>query len=506
MNTAHCLVTGSTGYLGGRLVPRLLQQGHRVRCLVRNPDKLTGVPWANDVEIIAGDVTDPESMAKACTGIDVVYFLVHSLTSDRFAALDRRAALITSEAARSQAVGRIIYMSGLHPDPDHTQLSDHLSSRVEVGEIFLRSGVPSTVLQAGVIIGSGSASFEMLRYLTERLPVMLTPKWARNHIQPIAVDDVLHYLSAAIDLPDTVNRTFDVGGPEVLTYQDMMRGYAEVADLPRRPMFTVPLLTPKLSSYWINVVTPVPRAIGGPLIESLVNDAVRTECDIDTQLHPPAGGLTRYPRSVELALANIEAGEVDTRWSDASHSRASATGALSTRALSRAPSRPLPSDPDWSGGDVYTHVREIATTATPQHLWRSIEAVGGLRGWYAFPPSWAARGWLDRVLSAGRRRRGRRHPDALRVGDVLDWWRVEAREEGQLLRLRAEMRAPGQAWLELGVHHTDEGQTCYHQRAIFQPHGLAGQLYWRAITPIRALVFHGMARAITRAAEHPTDH
>ena len=485
-----CVVTGSTGYLGGRLVPALLAKGYRVRCLVRNPDKLRGIPWAGQVDIVQGDVTDPDQMREACAGADIVYFLVHSLARDNFATLDRRAALITAEAARCGGVGRIIYMGGLHPDTE--DLSEHLSSRAEVGDIFLRSGVPTAVLQAGVIIGSGSASFEMLRYLTERLPIMVTPKWALNHIQPIAVRDVLHYLVAAVELEPTVNRTFDVGGPQVLTYQDMMRRYARVAGLPRRRMLALPLLSPKLSSYWINVVTPVPRSVGGPLIESLVNDAVRSECDIDSLLGPPAHGPTSYDESIELALENIKDGDVETRWSDAY--------------ASRKPAEPLPSDPDWTGGNVYTHTRELATTASAARLWQAIEGISGLRGWYSFPPSWAAQGWTDRLLSSTTRRRGRRHPDMLRVGDVLDWWRVEAREEGTLLRLRAEMRAPGQAWLELGVHTDPAGRVSYHQRAIFQPHGLAGQLYWRAITPVRDLVFHGMARSITHTAEteHPT--
>ena len=464
----------------------LLAKGYRVRCLVRNPEKLRGIPWAGQVEIVEGDISDPDRMRVACAAADVVYFLVHSLTSDDFAALDRRAALITAEAARQCGVGRIVYLGGLHPDS--ARLSEHLRSRAEVGEIFLRSGVPSAVLQAGVILGSGSASFEMLRYLTERLPVMVTPRWALNRIQPIAVRDVLHYLVAAVELAPTVNRTFDVGGPDVLTYQDMMRRYATVAGLAQRHMIAVPLLTPKLSSYWINVVTPVPRSVGGPLIESLVNDAVRSESDIDSLLGPPAQGPTGYERSIELALANIEAGQVETRWSDAS--------------ATRTPGAPLPSDPAWTGGNVFTHTRQLPTTASAARLWRAIEGIGGLRGWYSFPPSWAAQGWADRLLRATTRRRGRRLPDTLRVGDVLDWWRVEAREEGSLLRLRAEMRTPGQAWLELRVHTDSSGQVSYHQRAIFQPHGLAGQLYWRAITPVRDLVFHGMARTITHTAEH----
>ncbi len=458
-----CLVTGATGYIGGRLVPALLAQGYRVRCLVRNPGKLRGVPWADQVEVAAGNVLDADEMRSACVDVDVVYYLVHSLAERGFASVDRRAALITAEAARTASVGRIVYLGGLHPDTDSRELSDHLGSRAEVGEIFLRSGVPTVVLQAAVIIGSGSASFEMLRYLTERLPVMVTPSWVRNRVQPIAVRDVLHYLVAAAGLPAGVSRTLDIGGPDVLTYREMMQRFASVAGLPRRRMLPVGVLTPKLSSHWVNIVTPVPRSVGAPLIESLVHEVVCREHDIDRLVAPPPEGLTDYETSIRLALAKIGRGEVETRWSDASPADA--------------PSDPLPSDPDWSGGSAYTDVRERTTAADPARLWRVVEGIGGENGWYSFPLAWAARGWMDRLVAGPGLKRGRRHPDELRVGDALDWWRVEALEEGRLLRLRAEMKVPGRAWLELGVRTGDTGGAVYHQRAIFLPRGLAGHLY-----------------------------
>jgi uncharacterized protein YbjT (DUF2867 family) len=487
MSRPLCLVTGSTGYLGGRLVPALLNAGYRVRCLVRDPTKLHGVPWADRVELVTGNVLDPESSAAACEGVDILYYLVHSLTQRGFASVDRRAALVTAEAARSAGVGRIVYLGGLHPDVAQTELSDHLGSRAEVGETFLRSGVPTVVLQAAVIIGSGSASFEMLRYLTERLPVMVTPAWVRNQVQPIAVRDVLHYLVAAADLPAGTNRSFDIGGPAVLSYQEMMQRYAAVAGLPRRRMLAVGVLTPRLSSHWINIVTPVPRSIGAPLIESLVHDAVRSEHDIDQLIDPPKGGPTGYEKSIQLALAKIGRGEVETRWSDAS----SAEG----------PADPLPSDPEWSGGKAYVDVRERDTSASPDRLWRIIEGIGGEHGWYSFPLAWAARGWMDRLSGGVGLRRGRRNPNELRVGDALDWWRVEALEEGTLLRLRAEMKVPGQAWLELGVRRGDTESAVYHQRAVFLPRGLAGHLYWWGVAPFHGIVFGGMARNITGAAE-----
>lgn len=499
------MVTGATGYLGGRLVPALLDAGYRVRCLVRDAAKLRGVPWAEQVELVTGNILDPDAAAAACADADVLYYLVHSLTQHGFAQVDRRAALITAEAARGVGVGRIVYLGGLHPRSQGAALSEHLGSRAEVGEIFLRSGVPSVVLQAAVIIGSGSASFEMLRYLTERLPVMVTPTWVRSRVQPIAVRDVLHYLVAAAGLPTGTNRAFDIGGPDVLSYQEMMQRYAAVAGLPRRRMLPVGVLTPKLSSHWINIVTPVPRSIGAPLIESLVHDAVCAEQDIDELVPLPDRGLTGFERSVELALAKINRGEVETRWSDASPAHA--------------PSDPLPSDPDWAGGKAYFDVRERGTSASPEQLWTVLEGIGGEHGWYSFPLAWAARGWLDRLVGGVGLRRGRRDPNRLRVGDALDWWRVEALEQGRLLRLRAEMRVPGRAWFELGVRHNDDGhkhgdgggtgsdgggRTVYQQRAVFLPRGLAGHLYWWSVTPFHGIVFGGMARNIIRAAERTT--
>lgn len=480
-----CLVTGASGYIGGRLVPRLLAAGHRVRCVVRNPDKLRDTPWRSDVEVVRGDVLDEESMRDACRGVDVVYYLVHSLSERRFATLDRRAALITSQAARGADVGRIVYLGGVHPD--EAELSDHLGSRAEVAQILLRSGVPTAVLQAAVIIGSGSASFEMLRYLTERLPVMVTPAWVRNRVQPIAVRDVLHYLASATRLPGHINRTFDIGGPAVLTYAEMMQRYAAVAGLPKRKMVPVRVLSPKLSSHWINIVTPVPKSIGAPLIESLVHEAVCSEHDIDEHIEPPAGGLTGYERAVELALHRVRDAEVETRWSDASPADA--------------PADPLPTDPEWAGGSAYTDTREQRSAVPAAAVWRVIEGIGGARGWYSFPLAWAARGWADRLLGGVGLRRGRRHPDRLRTGDALDWWRVEELRDGHLLRLRAEMRVPGRAWLELSVEAGEDAESVYRQRAIFVPHGLAGQVYWWSVAPFHGIVFAGMARNVLHTAQ-----
>ncbi|MGQ0465134.1 MAG: SDR family oxidoreductase [Sporichthyaceae bacterium] len=485
------LVTGASGYIGGRLVPALLEAGHEVRVLARTPEKLRDVPWASQVEIVRGDVSDLDSMVKACSGVDVLHYLVHSLNAKDFATLDRRAAMTTAAAAREAGVSRIVYLGGLHPDGKEV-LSEHLESRREVGEIFLHSGVPTVVLQAAVILGSGSASFEMLRYLTERLPVMVTPKWVDTRVQPIAVRDVLHYLVGVVDVAEPLNRTFDIGGPDVLTYRQMMSRYARVVGLPPRRIVPVPVLTPRLSSHWINIVTPVPKSIAAPLVESLVHEVIASERDIDAFVPPPAGGLTGYERAVELALDKIRAGRVDTRWSDASTPGSAAD--------------PLPSDPDWSGGSVYFDEREGRSAVSPDELWRVVKGIGGDNGWYSFPLAWAARGWLDRLVGGVGLRRGRRDPSSLRVGEALDWWRVEALDErgpSKLLRLRAEMKVPGRAWLELRVEPGPDGGSVYRQKAIFVPKGLAGQAYWHAVLPFHGVVFKGMTRNILAAADGP---
>ena len=483
------LITGATGYIGGRLAPRLLDEDGdgSVRCVVRDPGKLRDVPWAPRAEVVRGDLLDPESVRRACEGVDVVYFLVHSLVEDDFATLDRRAATVVAEAARDAGVKRIVYLGGLHPDGP---LSPHLASRREVGEILLGSGVPTAVLQAAVVLGSGSASFEMLRYLTERLPVMVTPRWVGSRIQPIAVRDVLRYLIAAAHLPAEVNRTFDIGGPEVLTYHQMMTRYAAVAQLPKRHVLQLPYLTPRLSSHWVNLVTPVPRTIAVPLIDSLVHEVVCREQDILEYVPDPPEGRIDYDRAVALALSKISTGNVETRWSDAAGPASAAD--------------PLPTDPQWAGGSVYLDEREQDCAADPAALWSVVTGIGGERGWYSFPLAWSIRGWLDRLVGGVGLRRGRRDPDRLHTGDALDWWRVERLDDGddgQLVRLRAEMKVPGRAWLEMTVRPGSGAGSHYHQRAVFLPHGLAGHLYWWAVAPFHGLVFGGMVRNITRTAE-----
>ncbi|GAA3044562.1 SDR family oxidoreductase [Streptomyces glomeratus] len=484
----HCLVTGATGYIGGRLVPELLAAGHRVRCLARSPGKLRDHPWAGEVEVVAGDVTRAESVAEAMRGVDVAYYLVHALGAGRgFEDKDRTAARTFGEQARAAGVRRIVYLGGLTPvGVPERQLSPHLRSRSEVGRILLDSGVPTTVLRAAVIIGSGSASFEMLRYLTERLPVMVTPRWVRTRTQPIAVRDVLRLLVGSARMPDEVNRAFDIGGPDVLTYREMMVRYAANAGLPRRVIVPVPVLTPGLSSLWVGLVTPVPASLARPLTESLRHEVVCRERDIERYVPAPPGHPIGFDEAVRLALQRVRDAQVTTRWSSASPPGA--------------PSDPLPTDPDWAGGSLYTDRRELTVHASPEALWRVVEGIGGENSWYSFPLAWAARGWLDRLAGGVGLRRGRRDAERLRVGDSLDFWRVEEIEPGHLLRLRAEMRLPGLAWLEMCAELDGRGRTRYRQRALFHPHGLLGHAYWWGVSPFHALVFGGMARNIAKAA------
>ncbi|MEV6836614.1 SDR family oxidoreductase [Streptomyces sp. NPDC051133] len=488
----RCLVTGATGYIGGRLVPELLTAGHRVRCLARSPGKLRDHPWADEVEIVRGDVTDAGSVAEAMRDVDVAYYLVHALGSGKdFEAADRRAARIFGERARAAGVRRIVYLGGLTPaGVPEEDLSPHLRSRAEVGRVLLASGVPTAVLRAAVVIGSGSASFEMLRHLTERLPVMVTPSWVHTRIQPIAVRDVLRLLAGCARLPGDVNRTFDIGGPEVLTYRDMMLRYARVAGLPPRVILPVPVLTPGLSSLWVGLVTPVPASLARPLTESLRHEVVCHERDITRYVPDPPGHPLGFDEAVRLALRRVREAQVITRWSSA--------------ALPGAPSDPLPTDPDWAGGSLYTDHRGAAVDAPVDELWRVIEGVGGENGWYSFPLAWSLRGWLDRLAGGVGLRRGRRDGQRLRVGDSLDFWRVEEIERGRLLRLRAEMRLPGLAWLEMYAEPDGDGCSRYRQRALFHPHGLLGQAYWWGVSPFHAVVFGGMARNIARAAARRT--
>ena len=487
----RCVVFGATGYLGARLVPALLAAGHDVRVMARQPGKLDHVPWRQQVEVVEGDVTDGERVQRALDGQHVLYYLVHSLLRSDFVDFDARAATTVAEVAQRAGLSRIVYVGGIIPAGQ--QLSDHLASRAEVGRLLQESGVPTVELRAAAIIGAGSASFEMLRYLTERLPLMVTPRWLRTQVQPIAVRDVLYYLTNAAELPPEVSRPFDIGGPDTFTYTDMIRKYAAIAGLQRRIAIPVPVLTPWLSSHWVNLITPLPRALAASLMDSLENDVVCGEHDIAEHIPDPAGGLTHYEDAVEMAMARVRDGELQTRWWQAGDADS--------------PSRPLPTDPPWAGGSLHELVYERRIPIDAKTVWGVFESIGAEHGWTASPLAWSLRGWIGQFTGTAKVDHALRTPirlHGLHAGEALDWWRVEHVDPPHLLRLRASIPLPGRLWLELSVHDGDTHCSC-RQRALFQPYGLAGEAFWASARLFLEAVLGGIARDIASAIEqHPT--
>jgi uncharacterized protein YbjT (DUF2867 family) len=507
------LVTGATGYIGGRLVPALLARGHEVRCLARTPAKLDARPWRDDVEVTEGDVFDPPSLDRACVDVDAVYYLVHSMDGqDGFAERDRRAAANVRDAAARAGVQRLVYLGGLGSDDE--ELSDHLRSRHEVGRVLADGPVPVTELRAAIIIGSGSASFEMLRHLVEVLPVMTTPRWVDTRVQPIAVRDVLTYLVEVLEVPDTAGQVLEIGGPDVMSYRELMHAYAEVAGLRRRVILPVPVLTPRLSSLWVGLVTPLPSGLARPLVDSLVNEVVVRD-DRIRDLIP----LETMPfrDAVRLALQRIQDLGVATTWASAGPPTTSTAPDVATaarRAATRGvgtpsaaapvqdpgPEDPRPEDPDWAGGTVFSDERTVRSSASPEALFRTVCSLGGDLGYRGYGWLWWIRGLVDKVVGGVGLRRGRRHPFELAVGETVDFWRLEPPPPPRLLRLRAEMKLPGTAWLEFRVEPDRQGSRL-EQRARFHPRGLWGRVYWAAFVPFHALIFPRMARELTREAE-----
>lgn len=475
-------VTGATGYIGTRLVPRLLAAGYQVRCLVRAPRKLADRPWFLDhrVKIVQVDLDDRAKLREALDGCAAVYYLVHSMQAagHEYADRDRRLAETFAAAAADADVRRILYLGGL--GETGAELSEHLASRREVERVLEEGSVPVTVFRAAMIIGSGSASFEILRYLAERLPVLVTPRWVRTECQPIAVDNVLHYLVQSLALIDTAGRIFEIGGRDIVTYQALIQVMARARGLPRRVIIPVPVLTPFLSSLWIHMVTPVSARMARPLAEGLRNRVVVRDHAAETLMPQRLLGVDE---AIRVALEAEAKSDVESTWSAAG---------------------PVPGDPDWAGGDVFEDSRERVIAAPPDCVFDVLTSLGGKQGWFRYNRLWRLRGWLDRLAGGPGSKRGRRDPARLSWGETVDFWRVSELDRAKRLTLRAEMRVPGDAVLdfELKPATADDGSpaTRLVQTARFRPKGLAGLLYWYAVLPFHGLVFDGLLAGIGEAA------
>jgi len=470
------LLTGATGYIGGRLLKALEARATPVRCLARQPEFLRARIGAR-TEIVPGDVLDSASLAPAMTGVDTAYYLVHSMRRGAdFSGKDRQAAQNFGAAARATGVRRIIYLGGL--GDDRQELSAHLRSRHEVGDVLRASGVPVLEFRASIVIGSGSLSFELIRALVERLPAMITPRWVNVIAQPIAINDILAYLVAGLDAPPDGDRIFEIGGTDQVSYGDIMREYARQRGL-RRLMISVPLLTPKLSSLWLGLVTPLYARVGRILVDSMRHQTVvSNRAALEFFPIRPMG----IREAIAAALRNEDHELAQTRWSDS---------------LSAAnPKR------DWGGvrfGNRIVDTRTVTVAAPPPAAFAAIERIGGSTGWYFGDRLWQLRGWLDLLAGGVGMRRGRRDARHLLPGDVVDCWRVESIEPPRHLRLAAEMKLPGRAWLEFDVQTAKDGVTL-RQTATFDPVGLSGLAYWYGLFPLHELVFRGMIRNLGRAA------
>jgi uncharacterized protein YbjT (DUF2867 family) len=492
MNSKPILVTGATGYVGGRLIPALLDAGYRVRAMGRSLEKISCRPWASSsrIELVQGDVLDLESIKQATEGCDVAYYLVHSMIAQKqkFVEADRRAARNMVTAADETGVQRIIYLGGLAETRDGT-LSKHLKSRIEVADILQSGPVPTTDLRTPMILGSGSASFEILRYLVERLPAMTTPRWVQSLNQPIAIRNVITYLIGCLEHEETTGQTYDIGGPDILTYRDLLDIYAEEANLPKRLIVPVPVLTPTLSALWIHLISPVPKSIALPLTEGLTSDAVCTENRIQ-EIIPQK--LVSCRESIRIALDRIKQEQVDTCWMDA--------GTVLEPEWAHC------GDADWAGGTILNCGYRARLKARAEEVWQPVSRIGGKTGWYFGNFLWRLRGIMDRLTGGVGLRRGRRHPTEIGVGDALDFWRVLKVDAPRQLLLVAEMKTPGEALLEFQITSSGDGLVEFQMLSRFLPKGLLGISYWYVLYPFHQWIFYGMLKSIAKSIDKPIVH
>ena len=490
MNSKPILVTGATGYVGGRLIPRLLASGYRVRAMARSLAKLKYRPWAQDprVELTEGDMLEPVSLKKSVTGCFAAFYLVHDIHSQKTALseINRKAARNMAVAAADAHLEKMIYLAELGTEKD-IQRRHRLRAGDEVAHILQSGPVPITVFFATFILGSGSASFEMLRYLVDRMPVMLLPRWGNQTCQPIAIRNVLNYLTGCLENEQTTGKAFDIGGHDVLTFQELMDVYAEEAGLPRRIMIPGPFIPTGLSAYWIHLISPLPASVTEPLTRGFQVPLVCTDQSTIRSILPQR--LLTCRETIRLALERIQQERVETRWSDA--------GDL------KSPEWTYCGDAAYAGGTILECGYRVHLRATPEEIWQTVCRIGGNTGWYFGNVLWRIRGGLDSLIGGSGLKRGRRHPSQLLVGDCLDFWRVLEVEPHRYLLLLAEMKMPGEGLMEIRITTLDHEKTEVQMFSRFLPKGLSGLLYWYVLYPFHQWIYRGILKSIAKSIKKP---